>query len=120
MRRARTCYDHIAGELGVAIADRVVGAGLVELLPTSAVVTEAGRLKLAKAGIVLEGSGHGRRPDCRPCLDWSERRPHLAGGLGAALLEHALRSGLVKRRKDGRALDLAGDIPTVLRRLALS
>jgi DNA-binding transcriptional ArsR family regulator len=119
LRRARTCYDHIAGELGVAIADRLAKSGVVELLPASVIVTDAGRRKLDKAGIVIDPSGAGRRPDCRPCLDWSERRTHLAGTLGLAILEHGLRLGVVRRSKTGRALDIAGDIPDVLRRFGL-
>ena len=117
LRRARTCYDHSAGELGVAIADRLAKSGVVELLPTSAIVTDAGRRKLDKAGIVIDTPG--RRPDCRPCLDWSERRPHLAGALGLAILEHGLRLGVVRRCKTGRALEMAGDIPGALRRFGL-
>lgn len=117
LRRARTCYDHIAGELGVAIADRLVTAGMVELAADVAVVTDVGRLKLRELGVLIDRSDRSRRPGCRACLDWSERRPHLAGMLGAAILEHALRSGLVRRCKEGRALDIAGEIPDVLQKI---
>jgi DNA-binding transcriptional ArsR family regulator len=116
LQRARTCYDHIAGELGVAIADRLIATGMVELAADSSVVTDAGRVMLREAGVLVDPFNHNRRPDCRPCLDWSERRPHLAGVLGAAILEHALRSRLV-RRSEGRTLDVAGDIPNVLLKL---
>jgi DNA-binding transcriptional ArsR family regulator len=117
LRRARTCYDHIAGELGVAIADRLVATGMVELAADSAVVTDAGRTMLRQAGVLVDPLPRGRRPGCRPCLDWSERRPHLAGVLGTAILEHALRSRLVMRCEGGRALDVAGEIPSVLLKL---
>jgi DNA-binding transcriptional ArsR family regulator len=120
LRKARTCYDHIAGELGVAIADRLVGAGLVELAADSAIVTDAGRRVLRQSGILADSSNNSRRPGCRPCLDWSERRPHLAGVLGTAILDHALRSGLVQRCEGSRALDVAGEIPTVLLKLGFS
>jgi DNA-binding transcriptional ArsR family regulator len=117
LRRARTCYDHIAGEFGVAIADRLVASGAVTLAADSAIVTDGGHRMLRKAGLLLDSSGRSRRPGCRPCLDWSERRPHLAGVLGSAILDHALRSGLVRRREEGRALDVTDDIAKVLAKL---
>lgn len=108
LRRARTCYDHLAGELGVYIADALVTRGIVELTDEGAAVTEAGRSILSSAGIPIEGSRRNRRAYCRPCLDWSERRPHLAGALGAALLQRALATGLVRRHEGSRALDVVG------------
>jgi len=117
MRRARTCYDHIAGELGVAIADRLVALDAVKLATDSAIVTDTGYRIFRKADIALESSGRSRRPGCRPCLDWSERRPHLAGVLGTVILEHGLRSGVLKRHAGSRALHIAGEIPDVLRKL---
>jgi hypothetical protein len=95
LRRARTCYYHIAGKLGVAIADTLVKRGAVELSDNGASVTPSGRTWLSGIGFALENPHGGRRPLCRPCLDWSERRPHLAGTLGAALLERSLSKGLV-------------------------
>jgi hypothetical protein len=73
-----------------------------------AAVTETGRAALHAAGIQLDGPRHSKRVYCRPCLDWSERRPHIAGVLGAALLERALATGLVRRRKGSRVLDISG------------
>jgi DNA-binding transcriptional ArsR family regulator len=108
LRRARTCYDHIAGELGVEIADGLVQLGVVDLTVDGAAVTETGRAALQAAGIQLDGPRRNKRVYCRPCLDWSERRPHIAGALGAALLERALAIGLVRRRKGSRALDVSG------------
>src|SRR5262249_13525823 len=85
--RARTCYDPLAGRLGVALADELVGQGYVEIDDESGLVTDAGAKFFARVGILLPDSEmpHRRtaRPLCRPCLDWSERRPHLAGRLGA-------------------------------------
>jgi DNA-binding transcriptional ArsR family regulator len=115
LRRARTCYDHLAGELGVAIADALIAREAIDFSNEGATVTEKGRALLSAAGIPLEQPG--RRLYCRPCLDWSERRPHLAGVLGAALLERALKNGLVKRRDGSRALDVNGSESYVLRRL---
>jgi hypothetical protein len=117
LRTARTCYDHIAGELGVAIADRLVALGAVQLAADSAIVTAAGHRLLRKMDIAPESSGRSRRPGCRPCLDWSERRPHLAGVFGAVILDHGLRAGVLKRHDGSRALHIAGEIPDVLRKL---
>jgi DNA-binding transcriptional ArsR family regulator len=117
LRRARTCYDHLAGELGVAIADALIAREAIDISNEGATVTERGCALLTAAGIPLEQPG--RRLYCRPCLDWSERRPHLAGVLGAALLERALKKGLVRRRDGSRALDVNGTADDVLRRLGL-
>lgn len=102
LRQARTCYDHIAGRLGVALADSLGARGLVVVADGAAEVTAAGERRLHDLGIVL--GGHAGRPLCRTCLDWSERRPHLAGRLGAALLDHALDRGWLVRTPESRAL----------------
>jgi DNA-binding transcriptional ArsR family regulator len=81
LRRARTCYDHIAGERGVAIADALVARGAVELSDEGAMITAAGRALFSAAAFPLNGGSGKRRLSCRPGLDWSERRPHLAGVL---------------------------------------
>jgi DNA-binding transcriptional ArsR family regulator len=86
LRRARTCYDHLAGEIGVAITDALVARGAVELSDEGATITAAGRALFSAAAFPLNGGPRNRRLNCRPCLDWSERRPHLAGVLGKALL----------------------------------
>ncbi|MEI9982172.1 MAG: hypothetical protein WDN69_02520 [Aliidongia sp.] len=87
LRLARTCYDHLAGRLGVALADALVARGQIVLSADGGEVTEAGRHFLAGLGIDPE-SGNRRRIFCRPCLDFTERRPHLAGVLGAVLAAH--------------------------------
>jgi DNA-binding transcriptional ArsR family regulator len=118
LRRARTCYDHIAGELGVAIADGLVESGVIDLTVDGAAVTETGRATLQAVGITLDGPRRSKRVYCRPCLDWSERRPHIAGTLGTAPLDRALATGLVRRRKGSRVLDIHdGDSTNALRRL---
>ena len=108
MRRARTCYDHFAGGLGVAIADGLIAKGFIELDDDGGLVTDAGLAALQKNGIDVEaGSATKRRssrPLCRPCLDWSERRPHVAGKLGAAICAHYFDKGYVRRVKSSRAV----------------
>lgn len=104
LRRARTCYDHIASELGVAITDALVARRAVELSDEGATVTAAGRALFSAAAFPLNSGAGNRRLYCRPCLDWSERRPHLAGVLGKALLERALETNLVRQREGSRAL----------------
>jgi DNA-binding transcriptional ArsR family regulator len=101
MRLARTCYDHLAGRIAVAIADRMARRGEIELSAEGGTVTEAGLRFLSGLGIAPVGGG---RLFCRPCLDWSERRPHLAGALGAALCAHCFDRGWVRRREGGRTL----------------
>lgn len=97
LREARTCYDHIAGRLGVSMADQMTDDGFQ--------VTEAGCGLLERLDIDLLQMRRGsRRVLCRPCLDWSERRPHLAGVLGAALFERLLQRRWVARLDHGRAL----------------
>jgi len=109
LRAARTCYDHLAGRLGVALADALVRAGHVELESDAGIVTPSGLVLLERIGIDADtlasgGAAKSRRVLCRPCLDWSERRPHLAGGLGAALLTRSLELGWVARVRDTRAI----------------
>jgi len=111
MRNARTCYDHIAGRLGVAIADGLVKAGAVELDDDAGLITERGVGLLRRAGIDVAASGAPKTPRsarrlCRPCLDWSERRFHIAGQLGAAICRHALEQRWVRRLEDTRALEV--------------
>jgi DNA-binding transcriptional ArsR family regulator len=107
LRAARTCYDHLAGRLGVALADAMVGRGYVELDSDAGMMTEAGTEFLQRIGIDTGAPAAGRRSrraSCRPCLDWSERRPHLAGTVGAALCAHCLDRGWVRRIDGTRAL----------------
>jgi DNA-binding transcriptional ArsR family regulator len=101
LRTARTCYDHLAGRLGVALADALAERGHVALGTDGGEVTEQGRQFLAEFGAEPEP---GRRVFCRPCLDWSERRPHLAGRVGAALACRSFELGWVKRQNDTRAV----------------
>jgi hypothetical protein len=101
LAEARTCYDHLAGRLGVALADALLARG--------AVVDHGDAFALGpRAEEVLELLGVDALPRRRPgvlrCLDWSERRPHVAGGLGAAVCLHALEVGWVERLPTSRAV----------------
>jgi DNA-binding transcriptional ArsR family regulator len=107
LRMARTCYDHIAGILGVALTDSLTRHKHVVLTEDGGMVTRAGEKFLAQFGVVLDEVKEGRRTFCRPCLDWSERRPHLAGALGAALAERCFDLGWVARIRDTRALKIS-------------
>ncbi|MBS0502959.1 MAG: winged helix-turn-helix transcriptional regulator [Proteobacteria bacterium] len=103
LRRARICYDHIAGNLGVALYAALLGQGHVRLAEDGVALTASGRALLDRLGI---GPPHARRPACRTCLDWSERRHHLAGQVGAAICATALARDWLRRRAGTRALDV--------------
>ncbi|MET8628991.1 helix-turn-helix transcriptional regulator [Kitasatospora sp. NPDC004669] len=101
LARARLCYDHLAGSLALAVTDALVGRGLLDWGPAPG-LTAVGRDWLTELGITLPGGS--RRPPVRACLDWTERRPHLGGAVGAALCDHALAAGWLTRIGTGRAL----------------
>jgi DNA-binding transcriptional ArsR family regulator len=104
LRWARMCYDHIAGRLGVSLADALQARDHVEFTDDGGVLTAAGEAFLHDIGIDIAKARHDRRVFCRPCIDWSERRPHLAGALGAALAQRLLALGWIERLRDSRAL----------------
>ncbi|MEU9042558.1 MULTISPECIES: winged helix-turn-helix domain-containing protein [unclassified Kitasatospora] len=116
--RARTCYDHLAGRLGVAVADALLARGLVAD-EAGLAVTERGREWLAAQAIELppRSGRRGARPVVRSCLDWTERRSHLGGALGAALFRTALDRAWVERIGSGRALRVTPDGGRALREL---
>ena len=105
IRFARTCYDHLAGVLGVMVTDRlrerelIVGTGAYELTP-------AGRAWLESLGVEVDALRRSRRVVARPCLDWTERRDHLAGGAGAALAKVMLERRWITRVQGTRAVRL--------------
>ena len=103
LRAARSCYDHMAGRLGVGLAAALEAGGLVAVADGSGAVTARGRDFFHDHGIAID-VGRGSRPLCRTCLDWSERRPHLAGRLGAAVCSHFLDQHWVTRVGGSRAL----------------
>src|SRR5262249_12575319 len=103
MRSARTCYDHLAGKLGVDITDTLCDAGHLRLSDDGGELAESGIDFFEKLGVDLAAT-RGRRMFCRPCLDWTERRPHLAGALGAALACRCFELKWLQRVPGGRAL----------------
>lgn len=101
---ARTCYDHLAGEVGVALADRLLEMELVRADGPDFVVTQNGAKWFADFGIDLERIRKGRRRLACQCLDWSERRHHMAGGLGAAMTDRLFELGWIERTAASRAV----------------
>ncbi|NNN34868.1 winged helix-turn-helix transcriptional regulator [Streptomyces sp. S3(2020)] len=101
MARGRTCYDHLAGRLGIAVTDAMTTRQLL-CEETGFALTEAGLRWFGSVGIPLDRKG--RRPLARACLDWTERRPHLAGVAGAAFCRHALDAGWCVRIGSERAV----------------
>lgn len=103
LQQGRTCYDHLAGRLGVALADTLVARCHVVLGQDAGAVTESGIHFLQGFGVATAPRGT-RRCFCKPCLDWSERRPHIAGSLGAGMLKRCLELGWIERVPDTRAV----------------
>jgi DNA-binding transcriptional ArsR family regulator len=106
LRAARTCYDHMAGTLGVALHDRFVAAKWLSTSRDTYDLTPAGIAAIESLGIDVEDVRSLRRRFAFPCLDWSERRPHLGGALGAALLKLALQKKWVTHDLDSRVLSV--------------
>lgn len=104
LRFARTCYDHLAGQLGVAIADAMVSNKYVVLSEEGGEVTARGKKFLTRFGADLAPKAGQRRIFCRACLDWSERRYHVAGRVGAAIWHRCLELDWVARGRDSRAV----------------
>ena len=119
LRAARTCYDHLAGRLGVAVFEALVARAAVQdlersTLPGRKVRSGLGPVSLgpaavavfAELGIDLDTVAQSRRPLASACLDWTENQPHLAGALGAAVCSAFVQAGWVRRRSDSRAVTL--------------
>ena len=106
LRNGRTCYDHLAGRLGVAVTDRLVERGLLALQPGAFALTRCGREWFAALDIDVAAVASRRRSFARACLDWTERRPHLAGALGAALADTFVARQWLSRRPGSRAVVL--------------
>ncbi|MCX4760860.1 winged helix-turn-helix domain-containing protein [Streptomyces sp. NBC_01275] len=106
MARGRTCYDHLAGRLGIAVTDALTERGALRQ-DTGFALTDAGVAWFEAAGIALDRRT--RRPLARACLDWTERRPHLAGVAGAALCRHVLDAGWCVRIGSERAVRVTAE-----------
>jgi len=115
MRHARVCYDHLAGEVAVAIADAMRARGQIDLTADGAALTDAGHALLEEMGVALPSRSRGAT-FCRPCLDWSERRHHIAGAVGAALYRSLFAFGWIKRVDGSRMVTFTPPGRTALRR----
>ena len=101
---ARTCYDHLAGKAGVALADRLVAMNVIEA--ESFTLTDDGLHTLQDFGVQLNRSAKSKRPFCRQCLDWSERRFHIAGVVGAAITTRLFELKWIERIPSIRAVSI--------------
>lgn len=120
LRRARVCYDHLAGEAGVRLLERLREQKLIGGPDQAIALTPQGEAWCARVGIDLGALRAGRRPLCRSCLDWSERRMHLAGALGAALLDRMFALRHARRLRTSRVVTLSPRGETFIERLELA
>lgn len=120
LRKARVCYDHLAGETAVAVYEALVRRRYLEMAPQGLRPTDAGLVWLGRLGIDTEAAGRRRRAFCRPCMDWSERRYHLAGSLGAALLGRFYELGWARRESASRVVRITPSGEREIRRLGAS
>ena len=104
IRKARVCYDHLAGEMGVRLFDSLTATGRIAERHGVVQLTRRGEAFVEKFGIDLAGLLRQRRPLCRTCLDWSMRRHHLAGSLGAAFLDRIYALGWAAGARQSRAV----------------
>jgi DNA-binding transcriptional ArsR family regulator len=117
LRKARVCYDHLAGEVGVGIYESLLRTRALVEGADGLRLTAAGERWFAKLSIDTQALANQKRAFCRACLDWSERRHHLAGALGAALLARFIDLGWAKRARDSRLVLVTPDGERELRRL---
>jgi DNA-binding transcriptional ArsR family regulator len=118
LRRARVCYDHLAGELGVALFDSFLKNKWIAPGPEKTyALTRLGRAKVSTFSVEIEDLEAGARPLCRACLDWSVRRHHLAGALGAAILDSILERRWARQRRGSRVLEFTPAGEAGLRRV---
>ena len=107
LRNARICYDHLAGDMGVELFNALVENGMLQSIDEAVLLTDAGALKFREFGIDIDALRRARRPTCRACLDWSARRIHLAGGLGAAILARFTERKWAWRIPDTRIIEFS-------------
>ena len=106
IRMARSCYDHLAGRLGVAVAGRVIKMDVLVASEEGFALTEQGRRVLTEMGVNPHHVVPGRKPLAQQCMDWTERKFHFSGVLGQVLLEHFLTTGWLARARDSRVLTI--------------
>lgn len=107
LKNARICYDHLAGELGVNLLDALLNKGLLTEDVIELNLTEKGQNFFTEIGVDFNTLENYRRPICKACLDWSERRSHLAGSLGKWILNDAINRGWATQDLDSRALQFS-------------
>jgi DNA-binding transcriptional ArsR family regulator len=117
LRRARVCYDHLAGEAGVRVYEGLVRRGALAPRPDGIELTSLGQRLFGRLGIDTESLARQKRALCLPCLDWSERRHHLAGALGAALLARAIELSWARRARNSRIVTFTPAGEDALRRM---
>ncbi|PRY62443.1 ArsR family transcriptional regulator [Glycomyces artemisiae] len=117
LARGRTCYDHLAGRLGVAVTDAMTGRGLIDRDAGFALSDKGRDWMTAELGVDTAAWSTGRRPAAKECLDWTERRSHLAGLAGAAVCARFLEAGWIRRIGSTRAVRLTGPGAEALERL---
>jgi DNA-binding transcriptional ArsR family regulator len=116
LRKARVCYDHLAGELGVLIFDSFKKRNLLTSVDGNLALTQRGQRYCRELGIDFQALARERRPLCRVCLDWSMRRYHLAGALGAAILDRCLELRWVRREAGSRVVSFSASGEKAMRR----
>jgi DNA-binding transcriptional ArsR family regulator len=107
LRKARVCYDHLAGELGVLVFDSLEQRRHLRAAAGDPELTTRGRRFFHEIGVDVDALAQQRRPLCRACLDWSMRRNHLAGAVGAAVLSACLELGWARRIKGSRVVSFS-------------
>jgi DNA-binding transcriptional ArsR family regulator len=117
LRKARVCYDHLAGELGVLVYDSLEQRRHLVATANGAELTPQGHRFCRTLGIDVEALSRQRRTLCRACLDWSVRRNHLAGAVGAAILERCIELGWAKRAKNSRVVNFSAVGENAFRKL---
>ena len=116
LRRARVCYDHLAGDMGVAMLDGLLAADRIRRSGEALALTDDGEAFLEAFGLQLGPLRNARRPLCKSCLDWSVRRTHLAGGVGAALLQRIYQLGWATRLQGARVVAFTSEGEAAFRR----
>lgn len=104
----RHCYDHLAGEIGVKVTDALVDHGILKRGEAEFVVTIKGKEWFENIGIDVEKERLKKRQFARQCLDWTERKHHLAGTMGASLFHYFIDSSWLKRKQNSRAMIVTG------------
>jgi DNA-binding transcriptional ArsR family regulator len=108
VRFCRTCYDHLAGKIGVLLTDKLLELKILIKEGADFKVSMQGEIFFATLNIDIHQLSNQKRSFARACLDWSERKPHLAGALGAAMLERMIANNWIRRTANSRAIVVTG------------